>query len=79
MIHVTPAGCESISITRRMKVLLPLTKKILSYNNNGGGNWGGGGKFNKKIEVYIMIFNLGTQHFLNKIKNLQRTIHVAKT
>ena len=28
---------------------LPLTKKILSYNNRGGGNWGGGGKFNKKI------------------------------
>jgi len=37
----------------QMKAKLPLTKKILSYNNNGGGNWGGGGKFNKKIDVYI--------------------------
>ena len=39
----------------QMKAKLPLTKKIISYNNNGGGNWGGGGKFNKKIDVYILM------------------------
>ena len=75
----THYGLNAYGATSVIDIVLPLTKKILSYNNNGGGNWGGGGKFNKKIEVYIMIFNLGTQHFLNKIKNLQRTIHVAKT
>ena len=45
----THYGLNAYGATSVIDIVLPLTKKILSYNNRGGGNWGGGGKFNKKI------------------------------